>query len=73
MSFSGKVALVTGAQEGIGRSMAIAFAEKGARVAINWLDNKNKADRVADILQPTGVTQPRPVTATLCLDIKCML
>ena len=55
MSFSGKVALVTGAQEGIGRSMAIAFAEKGAHVAINWLDDKNKADQVADITRTLGV------------------
>jgi hypothetical protein len=33
------VALVTGAQQGIGEAMAVAFAAAGYDVAINWLDN----------------------------------
>ena len=55
MSFSGKVVLITGAQEGIGRSMAIAFAEKGAHIAINWLDNRYKAEQVTAITRTLGV------------------
>ncbi len=54
MSFSNKVVLVTGAQEGIGRSMAKAFAEEGAHIAINWLDNRKKAEQVAKITQSLG-------------------
>jgi NAD(P)-dependent dehydrogenase (short-subunit alcohol dehydrogenase family) len=44
---AGKVALVTGAQKGIGRGIAIALAAAGADVAIDWLDNETEAREVA--------------------------
>jgi len=47
MRLAGKVALVTGAQQGIGRGIAQAFAEAGADVAINWLDDEAAARAVA--------------------------
>jgi NAD(P)-dependent dehydrogenase (short-subunit alcohol dehydrogenase family) len=48
MQCVGKVVLVTGAQQGIGRAMAIEFAAAGADVAINWLDDERVAEGVAD-------------------------
>jgi NAD(P)-dependent dehydrogenase (short-subunit alcohol dehydrogenase family) len=54
MQFAGKVALVTGAQEGIGRAMAIEFAAAGADIAINWLDNEAAANDVADAVRSAG-------------------
>src|SRR5260221_5319660 len=50
----GKVVLVTGAQEGIGRAMATAFAESGTDVAINYLDNLEAAERVAAAVRGHG-------------------
>jgi NAD(P)-dependent dehydrogenase (short-subunit alcohol dehydrogenase family) len=47
MQLLGKTALVTGAQQGIGRGIALAFAENGANVAINWLDDEDAAREVA--------------------------
>jgi NAD(P)-dependent dehydrogenase (short-subunit alcohol dehydrogenase family) len=47
MQLAGKVALVTGAQQGIGRAIATGFAEAGADIAINWLDDENAAREVA--------------------------
>jgi NAD(P)-dependent dehydrogenase (short-subunit alcohol dehydrogenase family) len=47
MQLMGKTALVTGAQQGIGRGIALAFAEAGADVAINWLDDEAAAGEVA--------------------------
>jgi NAD(P)-dependent dehydrogenase (short-subunit alcohol dehydrogenase family) len=49
-----KIALVTGAQQGIGRSIAIAFAEAGADVAINYLDNLDAAKEVAAAVGAVG-------------------
>ena len=34
MKLSGKVALVTGAKDGIGKAVALAFANEGAEVAL---------------------------------------
>jgi NAD(P)-dependent dehydrogenase (short-subunit alcohol dehydrogenase family) len=47
MQLVGKTALVTGAQQGIGRGIALAFAEAGADIAINWLDDEAAAREVA--------------------------
>ena len=50
----GKVALITGAQQGIGRGMAIAFARDGADVGINYLDDRTAAEGVAEEVRTAG-------------------
>ena len=47
MQLVGKVVLVTGAQQGIGRAIAVEFAAAGADIAVNWLDDEGAAERVA--------------------------
>ncbi len=54
MQCAGKVVLVTGAQQGIGRAIALAFAAAGADVAVNWLDDESAATRVADGVRAAG-------------------
>ena len=46
-SCAGKNVLVTGAQRGIGRAIAVRFAEAGADVALNYLDDKMAAESAA--------------------------
>jgi 3-oxoacyl-[acyl-carrier protein] reductase len=54
MASENRVVLVTGAQQGIGRAMAVAFAAAGADVAINWLDDKAAAEDVAGEVRALG-------------------
>ncbi|SDB49736.1 SDR family NAD(P)-dependent oxidoreductase [Belnapia rosea] len=48
------VALVTGAQQGIGRACALALAAAGHDVAVNWLDDRAAAESVAEGVRAAG-------------------
>jgi NAD(P)-dependent dehydrogenase (short-subunit alcohol dehydrogenase family) len=54
MRLAGRVALVTGAQQGIGEALAIAVAREGADVGVNYLDGRADADRVAGEVRRLG-------------------
>lgn len=54
MRLSGKVALVTGAQQGIGRAIAVALGRDGADVCLNFLDDRRAAEAVADEVRALG-------------------
>jgi NAD(P)-dependent dehydrogenase (short-subunit alcohol dehydrogenase family) len=54
MRLAGKVALVTGAQQGIGRAIALAMAAEGADVGLNFLDDPAAAERVAGEIRGRG-------------------
>ena len=54
MQLVGKVVLVTGAQQGIGRAIAVEFAAAGADIAVNWLDDEGAAERVAAEIRGHG-------------------
>ncbi|MGV3243779.1 3-oxoacyl-[acyl-carrier-protein] reductase [Staphylococcus sp. 11261D007BR] len=50
-----KVALVTGASRGIGRSIALQLADEGYNVVVNYAGNKEKAEAVLEEIKQKGV------------------
>jgi NAD(P)-dependent dehydrogenase (short-subunit alcohol dehydrogenase family) len=54
MRLKDKVALVTGASRGIGRAIALRFAEEGARVAVNYNSTPSGAAEVVQSIRADG-------------------
>lgn len=50
-----KIALITGASRGIGRGIALKFAEQGAHVAFTYMSNASKAEELEKELQAYGI------------------
>jgi 3-oxoacyl-[acyl-carrier protein] reductase len=53
-SLSGRVALVTGSSRGLGRAMAMALGKAGAKVALNYRNNVETAERAFKAFQAAG-------------------
>jgi hypothetical protein len=51
---AGKVAVITGADSGIGRAVAIAYAREGADVLISYLSEDSDAEEVKDYVEQAG-------------------
>ncbi|MET0618163.1 MAG: SDR family oxidoreductase [Luteibacter sp.] len=51
----GKVALITGADSGIGRAVAIAFAREGADVVLSYLEETDDARDTVKVCEAAGV------------------
>ena len=51
---TGKVAIITGGDSGIGRAVAVAFAREGADLAIAYLDEHEDAEETQRMVQEEG-------------------
>lgn len=69
---SGKIAIITGSDSGMGQAMARAFAREGAAVAVTYHSDSEGAQRTLDAVEQTGcrglvrqldVTDPQSVAA----------
>ncbi|QUH21685.1 3-oxoacyl-[acyl-carrier-protein] reductase [Alkaliphilus sp. B6464] len=55
LNLTGKTALVTGGSRGIGRSIALALANQGANVIINYTSNEESAAKVVEEIESFNV------------------
>ena len=49
-----RVAVVTGSSRGIGKQCALAFAEAGAKMVLNYVSNKEAAEITAEEIEGLG-------------------
>lgn len=54
MRLETRVAIVTGAQQGIGKATALAFAREGAHVVVNHLDDRAAAEAIVAAIEGQG-------------------
>ncbi len=54
MKLKDKAAIVTGASDGIGKAIAIGYAQEGADVAVGYNRSKDKAEQVAEEIRALG-------------------
>ena len=53
-TISGSVALVTGGSRGIGRSISLALASRGVKVAVNYVSDQSAAEKVLSEIRAGG-------------------
>jgi 3-oxoacyl-[acyl-carrier protein] reductase len=54
MKLSGKVAIITGGSRDIGKAVSIKLASEGARVVVNYFNNKDEADQTLEDIRAAG-------------------
>ena len=54
-SLQGKVALITGSSRGIGKAIALKFAENGVSLVVNYIRHRQEAENTAKLIEAQGV------------------
>ncbi|HHT96422.1 MAG TPA: 3-oxoacyl-[acyl-carrier-protein] reductase [Clostridiales bacterium] len=51
---TGKISVITGANRGIGRAIALYFAKHNAKIVVNYRGSKEKADELIELIHSQG-------------------
>ena len=70
MDLQGKAAIVTGSGTGVGRSTALALAERGCDVVVNYSRSESAAEQVAALARDAGV-KSMAIKADVSDDAQC--
>jgi 3-oxoacyl-[acyl-carrier protein] reductase len=70
MNLSGKTAIITGSSVGVGRATALAFAERGCAVVINYNHSQSEAEEAAGLCRAKGA-EAIVVQADVSVDADC--
>ena len=68
--FSGQKALVTGANSGIGKAVAIAMAEAGAAVAVNYVTGEEETRAVTETIARSLAADGNPALAASATELR---
>jgi len=69
----GKVALITGAADGIGRAAAVLFAQEGAKLVITDVNEKGLDETIALVKNEGGVIAGKPADVSRENDVKDLI
>ncbi|NKJ06439.1 SDR family oxidoreductase [Rhizobium sp. SG741] len=72
MKIEGAVVIVTGSATGVGASCARIFAEKGARVVVNYSRSRDEAEETASVCRAAGA-EVELVQADVSDDVACRM
>lgn len=67
---AGQVAIITGGDSGIGRSVAVLFAREGANVCINYFQSDDDAQKTKQLVEKEG-TKCLPIKADISVKSNC--
>jgi 3-oxoacyl-[acyl-carrier protein] reductase len=70
MNLRGKAVVITGSSVGVGRATAVAFAERGCAVVINYNQSQSEAEEAAQLCRAKGA-EVIVVQANVSIDADC--